>query len=442
MNAVLALTLTAVLQDVAPVADAELAAPIEEHTLANGVRVTVAHAETATKQAFLTLLPMGLLSDDPGRAQWSHLAEHVMLRAHRPDDLGFEIDGTSINGETTALFLRMESFAPVEDWRVAQQRHATWLATGDLDGEGLDVMLEREVMRVLQEIDGTAASGFTHKWAVAAWNQVVRHGAGDVRLRGDVQDATVDGVLDYVRQRVAMGPGVHLVTVGPVDPAELLPALEEDFGRVPGGEWIHPAATLETSRLHAPVQLQATWDLPVRHYLEWYPMPDRYARDRIGADAVALMLNVRLTQHGSLPGLGAQAMAQADIITPEGRWLLISASLAPDSDFDRVQAEIDSVLANLTPTPDVTMMLGNMVAQLTGWPDFAALRDQFAGHPQLDFIEAQQMLFQVYAMENMGLDREQLEAYGAFDRQAFEDFADEVLVTERRSTLLLTPAGS
>lgn len=421
--------------------------PFHETVLDNGLRVTVVEAPGAAKQGFLTLLPMGLLSDDPGQTQWSHLLEHFILRSTSPGTILYEVDGILVNGETTALALRLETFASPDRWRDSHRHHVEWLRAGGLAPSAeLDAMLEREKGVIAREVEGTSMAGATHKWAMAAWNQVVRHGAIHVSPLGDVERASTEEVITAVSRKVPIDGTVHIVSVGPVPVDEVLAAIRADFGgltRVSAQK--PPAPRTAAERLRAPTRIQATWDLPVRQYMEWYPLPDRDARDRMAADVLALAVNTRIQQRQTLASLGVQVLASADLVLPEGRWLLISAAVPAEVDVPRVRAELQTIYESLGKN-EIQLLVANMGEQIVDWPDFDAIREEVGANPeyahhaaQLQVIEAQQTLFLLYAQGNMGLDLEQLAAYPSLTADEVMEFAVVALDPERMSTLVLEP---
>ena len=67
----------------------------ENFELENGVRVTLVHAPDAPRQHFFTFISGVLLGDGAGRTQFSHLVEHMLIRATDPGSL--VADGIEIN---------------------------------------------------------------------------------------------------------------------------------------------------------------------------------------------------------------------------------------------------------------------------------------------------------------------------------------------------------
>lgn len=407
-----------------------------EHTLPNGIPVTLVHAPLAEQQAVFTFLPLGFLDDPEGRPQFAHLIEHVLLRSTDPaPDPG----GLLVNGETMGLTMRLEAFAPADRWREAVQRHAAWLSLDALP-PGL---LPAEKMALATELDTTVRAGYGHKWALAAWNEVVRHGARHVPVAAAVQQSTQEQVLDYLRERLRPGPAVRVVAVGPTSPDELLAGIEEAFAGLETRRWLPSLPALHPDDVREVKDRQATWDLALWQHLEWYAVPAASPQERVAADALALMLSVRLSQRGTFAELGVSVHAAADLVTPEGRWLVVNASAPTEEALAGARVVIDTVLDDMHTLPDFAV-IGNMKVELSTWPDFATLRPLLAQQGRdVTWIEARQALFLTYAQLNMGLPRAALsEAYGALTKEQLEAFSAQVLRREARSTLRLAPAAA
>lgn len=412
----------------------------EDLTLDNGIRVALVEAPQATSQVVFTILPWGLLDDEAGQMQRSHLAEHILVHSADPTATRPEVDGVLRNGETMALSMRLETFSTPDSWRAGLERHARWLSPAGADAQALERILPRERSAMAAEIANTTANGMTHKWAVAGWNQVVRHGADQVSVGGDNAAVAWESLLPGIIGRVHGGSGVQIVSVGPVDRDEQKAAIEELFGSLPARPWKATVATLSPAEVTSVSDRVATWDIDRAQYMVWYPLPDERALDRVAADALSAVVNARLRQRGSLFDQDVHAFCSADLVTPEGRWLLISVSLPTDHPLAAVTEVIDEVVLGLNLLPEAHLVIEEMTRQLSTWPDFATLRRKAAGHPDIRWIEASQALFMIYAQLNMGLHRhELLRAYEDLDRAVLEELAGQWMTPEKRSTLLLRP---
>ncbi len=421
----------------------EVEATWHRRTLDNGLSVLVVHVAQAPRQSSFTFIPLGLLHDEPGRAQFAHVLEHMVIRTTDPD--GLQVDGIDINGETTGAALRLDTIAPPERWRPALERHARWLGARSFDA----TVLEREQGRIAGEESGTVVRGATHKWALAGWNQVVRHGAEHAAVHADAAAADVDVLADYAARYIGPGPGVSLVTVGPVAAEEVMDAIVEQFGELPrleGDGAVRPAEVHGGDARH----VEASWDLGARHLQIWYALPDRDAVDRAAAVVLGQLISIRLAQDSELAGLGVLAMADTQVVTPEGRYLMLSAGLPAGVDVDRVREQLIGVVAGLADREDGSVAWNFGVAmvrrQFAGRPDFASARRAYAAQGldarTTDLIEAQMMLSLSMVGMQVGVGPEGVaEAFTAVDGDRVGELVDEFLVpADRARSLVLMPA--
>jgi hypothetical protein len=419
---------------------AQVEAPWVEGRLPNGVRWVLVDAPLMDTQVHFTLLPWGLLGDGSDQAQMAHLVEHALVRSVDPDAEGIEVDGVMVQGETMALNMRLETYAPLDRWEQALGWHGDWLARRGLDGEVLEGLLPAERGKVMDEVDLTTRSHFTHKWALAAWNQVVRHGAEHVAVYGDVEDVGPDAVLAEISGRVGPGPDVVFVSVGPAPAEQVYAVMEEVLGELPAVEARVPAPTLAPEQIRGQAEHRLTWDVPVGHYMAYYPLPDDGPLDRVAADALAAIANHRLAQRGTLAQARVQAVASADLVTPEGRWLLFSASLPRPQDEALVSLVLGEVADGLYSLPEASLVVADMTSQLGDWPEFGTLREMMSSQPGVEWIEAMQTLFLLYAQLNMDLPKDELPSvYGRLTPEFLEAFAADRVVPANRSVLVLSP---
>jgi len=402
--------------------------PFQRHELENGVRVCILHAKDAPRQSTFTLLPLGFVTDGEGKAQYAHLVEHLLIRAVDPE--GFEADGALINGETMASTLRVETLAPVERWRESIARQGRWLAAGPFD----EAALEREKGRIAEEVENTVAGGFTHKWADAAWTQVVLHGQEHAAVRGDVASATLESATAYVRERAGLGQGALVVSAGPVDPAEVLEALRGELGKL--AEKKASAAIVEPDAWK-PGDREATWDLDARHYLEWYALPGEGADERAEGLVLARAVHLQLAMaRKSLP-TGAQVLANVLRLSPKERGLLISISLPAETDVAKVRQSVRTALDGALSKSSLSFAAHALANELA-LPDFAAQREQLAGRRGADLIEAQVALN--YANLELQLDLtlpEILEVLAALDAERLVALGKKHLEPSKRCSLAL-----
>lgn len=434
------LTLACVLAGLSSCAPAQTA--FERFQLENGVRVALLEVPGAARQSTFTFLPLGLLHDAAGRAQYAHLVEHMLIRSTDPDSESLEVDGVRINGETGGALLRLETLAEPAKWREALERHALWLAAEDFDA----AVLEREKGRIVREEEGTVANKATAKWALAAWNQIVVHEASHAAVHGDVQSATLSELSAYVKSHVQIGAGLLVVSVGPVDVGEVRGAIEESLGALAAQKDARTAGLDEdlSERVAEFGDREATWDLDAHHYLEWYPWPVG-APDRAASLLIGQRLMTALMQSEDPLLQGGRVLVSADLVHPGGRALLFSTSIEEGTDLGALRRALRGLIEDCLAKdhqPSLKLALKQAAMEMSGLPDFEALRSRFSGQPAADLIEAQMTLSLFNLEESFGLTRKQIGEHCAeLDPKRVESLARKSLAEKRRASLVLRPAG-
>jgi len=407
--------------------------PFVRLELENGIRVAILHVAEAKRQSFLSFLPVGLYHDEPGRAQFTHLIEHMLIRSTDPDSLS--LDGLSMNGETMGGTLRLDAYATPEKWRTALDRQARWLAASEFDEE----VLAREKGRIAGELESTVPGGHTHKWASAAWSQIIGGKLEHAAVHADVQNATVEQVVAYVKEYVHGGRGALLVAVGPVDAREVAKAIEESFGELDMGRGKKAAPRGPKSL--AAGDVEATWDLDAHHYLEWYPVPADTPARTAAAKVIATGIQQALFLSGDARLGQGKALAVADLVTSAGRAITISVALDAGADVAEVRQAIRTVLDGLPTGPSLGMALFQMAMQ-SGRLDLEAYYRQVpSDSPARDLLETQVALNLVNEELQTGLSSPALvEALRELDKTKVKALAKEILAAKNRSSLRLAPA--
>ncbi len=422
-----------------------------EHKLSNGVRLSVLELKDAPKQTFLAFVPVGLAHDDAGRAQWSHLLEHMLIRTTDPEGLA---DGDIVfNGETSDGALRLDVHAPPKQATLAAAKMIAWLSANSFDAD----VLEREKKNIEGELQTTVPRGYSHKWATAAWAQIVRHGAKEARVLGDVTDATVEMLEEYADAKLELGPRFRIVAVGPLPADEVrrifdsqltsgggLDSLANALGGNPRGPKKGGDAAPAAKPGDLPHgELSGTWDLPATHLLEWYLLPDATPADRTSAMLLANLVAMKLQADGELSKAKIVALATADVALPQGRLFMLSASL-PDAGARELAAKafrraIDGI-EQAPPGGSLDAFVTMARNELSGFPDFKALRKQWSGRPGAELVEAQIVLALSMRESSSGLSFGELgAATNALTAKELLERRDRDLAADRASRLLLTP---
>ena len=69
-------------------------------------------------------------------------------------------------------------------------------------------------------------------------------------------------------------------------------------------------ATKTADSIRAVGDRTGTWDLPLHHYMEWYPVASETAQDRLLAHAAARAVTMRIWREPNLKELGFLGMAE------------------------------------------------------------------------------------------------------------------------------------
>lgn len=425
--------------------------PFAEWRPDGGPRVSVMEVKDAARETFFAFLPSGLLADDAGQAQMAHVMEHMLIRSTDPS--GLSAGGIDFNGETGDVALRLEVDAPAKLAGDALRKLIGFLETTEVDAE----RLAAEKKNVAQELESTSRNGYTHKWAIAAWNQVARLGQDHAAVRGDVERATAEEVEAAIDARVDLTK-VRIVAAGPLAPKQVKELAEPLLARSAGLDALGGALAGAGQKRHeneakkratksepplATGDRVAKWDLPNSHLIAWYVLPDANAEDAAEALALAQLINVQLQKDGSLAGRKIVALASADAALPAGRLLMLSASLPSAAAAEDALAAFDAALAALpkAKSPSLDEFLTMAANEWKGAPDWKALRKQVpaAAAAHLEANVALQ-----YAHRELATGRSYGELGAAFaklTRARLESTIALRLVVSKRATLLLAPGG-
>jgi len=409
--------------------------PFQRFHLPDGIQLVVWHVEDAPRQSTFTFLPLGLASDRAQCAQYSHLVEHMIIRSTDPEAL--KIEGIQFNGETSSGALRIESYAQPDKWQASLERHLRWLQLDEVDAE----VLKREKGRIQSEERSTVGLGYTHKWAEAGWNQVVRHGLPHASVHGDVVKAVAADVMTYAKRALSRHDQILIASVGPIDPIELRDFLAHELAELSKGE--EPQAAVREASSIAKlehVSKQATWDLAAQHYMEWMPLPDETPSDRIAGGIVVQLLNMGL--YGDKSIQAGKALASV-VVVPEGRYLMLSANLTGADQVEQASESFKRALQGISKGATIPLPMALMQAkyQATAKLDPKAFRKQLAAlNRDLSLIEAQMLLTAIVNERLLGMNFDEIvSAWEPIDVKWMEAYLERLEKLGPPSSLLLQP---
>jgi predicted Zn-dependent peptidase len=333
-------------------------------SLTNGIRLVSVYFPNSTNVSIFTFSPMGLASDGPNQAQWSHLVEHLVIRSTVPDDLSIA------NAETLPDHMRLDFYANISNWKEGLSHPRRWL-------EGVpftEQTLLAEKPKVKSECDFTTKNLVTHKFALAAWAQGVRHGETSVALKGDVDRASLPEIQAHRDAHLVVLSNVVVCVVGGAAPDEVRAEASRQL------EAIQSKAKLVTAvKLH-PGRHEMSWDLNARHLVLSWPIPGPDDPAFAPLVVVGQRLMMQFYMDNRLKTLTGMTLAGADLRTPEGSFFYVSASLRADSSF----AEVEKLLAKYVSD------LSAVRADFSWAPMFGQqLAESFSSLPDLEILKAQ-----------------------------------------------------
>ena len=403
---------------------------VTRFTLSNGIRVVNLHVADSTDVIILSYLPLGLATDGKAKAYWSHLINHLTFRS-----IG-SVDYSTGNGETLADNIRLEFIGNTDNWTQGLERHTKWLSELPFSAESL----AKARPNVLSEFNYIEKNLATHKLAYAAWNQVFRHGETDILMRRGVQSAQLSELQAYRDLHLVQSDRVLLCVIGSIDPDTLKDTMEKQLGVINLTEKAlpHPTVPPEVAK-----DQSVTWDINVTHYMETYAIPHSENEDYPALYIASAFLSLAFAQDTQLKELTGGAFCNLDLITPEGTYLQINASLKPAADIEEVKQRIRQLINRLR-QPENN-------AQVAMAAPFFAM--QFSAPLDVKMVMQQQPVgvSETIVLGNIGLQWGMREyQHGDTLSQLASAFADvsatdvasavnRYLTEDRRMTLVLTP---
>jgi hypothetical protein len=278
--------------------------------------------------------------------------------------------------------------------------------------------------------------------AIAAWNQVVRHGQSEVGVRGALRSARLIDVQAYRDGHLAPRGRVLVCLIGGVGPQTLRPALEKRLGGIASTAKGLPPAT---SKPGTPRQRSATWDLGATHYIETYAIPGSDYKDYAAIYLTAMLLNQSLFMDQTLKPRTGTVFCGADLTTPEQGYFYVSASLKPGADAAEVARQVRRHLAGFKQPQAqarVAMVAAALSGQMSAPADLAAVMRHRPAHAT-----------EAIVLGNLGLQWGLLEfqhgqalpalakALAGVSAGDVASVVDRYLSASRRDTLTLVPKG-
>lgn len=262
---------------------------LNRFALDNGVRVLHASLPEAERQSIFIFLPLGLARERAGQAQWSHLLEHMLIFGSG-EEIAMDAE-MMINGETLSNSMRLEIITVPARFEEAVATVGRWLSNESIDAAAL----EREKQKIAMEESHVTGNALTHKFAIAAWSQIVHHGAKTAQVHGNVKDAVPARVEKAIITDVSINERMLVATAGPVDAETVKAALAKSIGT------LEPREALDTiNGAPEPEERTGRWDLPQKHVFVWWQLPEATIENRAALFVLQRAMFMRMMRHGQV----------------------------------------------------------------------------------------------------------------------------------------------
>ena len=341
---------------------ADFTIPIEQYTLANGMRVTVSPDHTVPVAAVYVLYGVGARSEEKGRTGFAHLFEHMMFEgsANAPKGMHFglmEASGGVVNGSTHPDFTDYYETLPSNKlasalWLESDRMRALNISDENLANQKEAVKQERRLSFDNQPY----ATGIVDRWPLLAF----RNWQSSHSLIGSFEDlnaASTEDVTRFFKTYYAPNNAV-LAVVGDVQPAEVKKLAETYFGDIPAqpqpkhpdmtepAEFTPRAETWKDAHARVPAVVIG-WPGPVRR------SPDYYALNMIdalltGGESSRFQQNLVKGKQSVVQyeaNLGWPFASPADYKDPGmyAMMLLYKPNFTPAQMIEQTQGEIDRI---------------------------------------------------------------------------------------------------
>ena len=237
---------------------------METIRLDNGIDVVLIPIADSPGVSMVLVSPMGLCSDTPGRSQWSHLTERMLAAAVGEIPL-------EINLETSPTAMLLKFSRDGDTWEDGLAALTKWLAAPSFRKE----VLNREKESVLEAVDVVVAQRGTFRYALSVWGQSLTDPISRVSIKGDVEKARPDELLEHYRRRFTAGTHPVISVAGRFPRKELIEALQAKIGSIPIAAASPAGAKLPLGPAPNPAKRsqRVTWDLPAHHVVFHWPLP-------------------------------------------------------------------------------------------------------------------------------------------------------------------------
>ncbi len=261
----------------------------ERFELSNGLIVILLENHKEAKVAVESFYPAGFIYEPKGKAQISHIVEHMTIKSgtqsYNPDESFTLLQGMGMtNAETLASFVHYDYVVPSHGLETVLKIESERLSSINFSEE----ILGGEIQNAVQEIDfvQNSSKGGLIKFGLIGLVQVMKFGETFVPVYSGTFNITVEDVKEFHNKHY--GPnGAFLIIVGDFDSEKTKSMVERYFSGV-------PQVQREITEVRIDENIQATWDLASDALYLVYPKVVDSVEERIAMTLFGDYLSRRL----------------------------------------------------------------------------------------------------------------------------------------------------
>ena len=186
--------------------------------------------------------------------------------------------------------------------------------------------------------------------------------------------------------------------------------------------------------------------MEARHLVLTWPIPEASQNDHAALMAAAQWLNIQFFADDTLKQQTGQTLAATDLVTPEGAFFCVSASLRPEAQSDEVRKRAQIHIGRLTADADVAGQVARFGTQLAfslqQIPNPAQVLAQARANVTRAMLEGNLGLFFAMNVHRYGANREKLaKRLSSLSPTDIQKAAAKYLGEEGRTLCVIRPAA-
>ena len=260
--------------------------PIEEFTLANGLRVVLSQDNVIPVVSIAVYYDVGSRNEKEGRTGFAHLFEHMMFQGSEnvPKAAHFQyifnaggtMNGTTSTERTNYFETLPANYLPLAFWLESDRMRSLKVTQENLDNQRNAVQEEKR----LRYDNQPYVNAFLRMNELIFTNQANAHST--IGSMEDLDAATIEDVQEFFRIYYAPNNAV-LSVVGDFDSAQARDLIEKYFGNIPPQQTPPPVdvsesnhVAIKTETYHDPLAPAPAfvlgWKIPARRTKDFYAL--------------------------------------------------------------------------------------------------------------------------------------------------------------------------